>query len=53
MQTIRASAASRSVRASRTAVKPQASIQKLAQVAGVAVSSLALAMAANAGNGKA
>jgi plastocyanin len=52
MQTIRASAATRAVKVSRQAVKPQASlranVQKAAQVAGVAVSSLALALAAHA-----
>lgn len=39
----------RSVRASRATVRPQASLQKIAQVAGVAVSSLALSFAAHAG----
>ncbi|KAG1661846.1 hypothetical protein FOA52_011613 [Chlamydomonas sp. UWO 241] len=38
----------RSVRASRTAVRPQASLQKVAQVAGVAVSTMALSFAAHA-----
>jgi hypothetical protein len=51
MQTIRASAATKAI--SRRSVRPQASlkasVQKVAQVAGVAVSSLALALAANAG----
>eukprot|EP00195_Chlamydomonas_chlamydogama_P005424 CAMPEP_0202892998 /NCGR_PEP_ID=MMETSP1392-20130828/2648_1 /ASSEMBLY_ACC=CAM_ASM_000868 /TAXON_ID=225041 /ORGANISM="Chlamydomonas chlamydogama, Strain SAG 11-48b" /LENGTH=150 /DNA_ID=CAMNT_0049577169 /DNA_START=61 /DNA_END=513 /DNA_ORIENTATION=- len=52
MQTIRASAAPKAVRASRQAVKPQASLKatvsKVAQVAGVAASSLALTLAAHA-----
>lgn len=47
MQTIRASAA-RTVRPASRMVKAQASLQKVAQVAGVAVSSLALTLAAHA-----
>ncbi|GAX81782.1 hypothetical protein CEUSTIGMA_g9210.t1 [Chlamydomonas eustigma] len=52
MQAIRASASVKAVKVSRSAVRPQASmkatVQKVAQVAGVAVSSLALTLAAHA-----
>lgn len=48
MQTIRASARTSAVRPAARTVKVQASLNKVAQVAGVAVSSLALTLAAHA-----
>ncbi len=48
MIAVRSSATVRAARPARTQVRAQASLQKMAQVAGVAVSSMALAMAAHA-----
>lgn len=48
MQTLRASAAVKAVRVAPKTVKPVASLQKAAQVAGVSIASLALTFAAHA-----